>query len=473
VTDPVVAAAGELVGGPPGRYAVAVPAMQLPMRRVARTTAALAAAATALPLGLAALIQSHCLRVGWDTPDQFFHMCFSDLTNSYRDAVLTDGLPAYLGGGPSAPVPAQPPLTGLIMTALASALPDGSELEHQRGYLLVWGALIAVLLASTAALCAMTTWWAPRRAFIVALSPVVALVALVSPDALGVVCVAGALYAWSRSRPGWAGVLLGVGISARTYPLLVLFAVLVLCLRAGQGRVARQVAMPALLLPAVIFGALLALNAEGALAAVQAWASGGAGFGSPWVLPMLAGFSLPTSAVLALAVIGWVAALVVGTLLALGAPQRPPVWEVAAVVVGVALVTGTSFPVQSSLWLVPLLALVGLSWRDLLIWSGAEALHWGAVWLHIAAQSESNRGLPGSWYAVLLLVRLAAVLWVVRQTWVTAMRRRVVDPQEPVEADELTADGATAERVTAERVSAVHEQGPLAMRPDRLVVALR
>lgn len=462
MTDPVLAAAREVVGGPAGRYAVTVPTSELPMRRAARTTAALAAATTAIPLGLAALIQSHCVRVGWDTPDQFFHLCFSDLTNSYRDAVLTDGFPAYLGGGPSAPVPAQPPLTALVMTAVASALPDGSELDHLRGYLLLWGVLIAVLLAVTAALSAVTTWWAPRRAFAVALSPVVALVALVSPDALGVACVAGALYAWSRRRPGWTGVLLGLGISARTYPLLVLFAVLVLCLRAGQRRVARQVATRALLVPAVIFVSLLALNAEGALAAGQAWVSGGAGFGSPWVLPMLAGFSLSTSAVLALAVIGWVAALVVGTLLALGAPQRPPVWEVAAVLVGLTLVTGASFPVQSSLWLVPLLALVGLPWRDLLIWSGAEAVHWGAVWLHIAAQSDSSRGLPGSWYAVLLLARLAAVLWVVRQTWVRAMRRRVVDPEELVEGDE----------VTAEQVIAVHEQGPLALQPDRLVVAL-
>ena len=47
--------------------------------------------------------------------------------------------------------------------------------------------------------------------------------------------------------------------------------------------------------------------------------------------------------------------------------------------------TGKSFTVQSSVWLLPLVAWCALQWRDHLIWAGAEALNFVAVWLTIAA----------------------------------------------------------------------------------------
>ena len=60
---------------------------------------------------------------------------------------------------------------------------------------------------------------------------------------------------------------------------------------------------------------------------------------------------------------------------------------------------------QASLWLVPLVALVGLRWRDHLIWASAEALHFGGVWLYLAGTSTPDRGLPSGWYALTLVVR--------------------------------------------------------------------
>ena len=42
------------------------------------------------------------------------------------------------------------------------------------------------------------------------------------------------MWAWARRRPVLAGVLLGLGIAAKLYPLLILGALLLLCLRAGR-----------------------------------------------------------------------------------------------------------------------------------------------------------------------------------------------------------------------------------------------
>ena len=60
-------------------------------------------------------------------------------------------------------------------------------------------------------------------------------------------------------------------------------------------------------------------------------------------------------------------------MLALSPGRRPTVAEVALVMLAIVLVTGTALPPQASLWLLPLVALVGLRWRDHLIWAGVEA----------------------------------------------------------------------------------------------------
>ena len=168
--------------------------------------------------------------------------------------------------------------------------------------------------------------------------------------------------------------------------------------------------------------------------------------------PQLAGSPLPTVAVTALAAAGWVAALMAGAFFALGAPRRPGVAEVSLVMLVIVLVTAKAFPVQASLWLVPLVALVGLRWREHLWWAGAEALHFGAVWLYLAGVSVPDRGLPSGWYLVALAARLVAVVWLAVAVWRMAWRRPAANPEEltPPESDPLA--------------------GPLTGAPDALLV---
>lgn len=414
--DPVAAAASEVIGGPLGRYAVAV-------AKGWRYYAAVLGAVSAIPMGLAVLERSHCISAGWSTPDQFWHACFSDLPATYKDNGLSAGIGPFLTGGFASPTVAQPPLTGFVMSLLATIVPAGDIGGRMVFYFGLWAALAAILLV-------LTVWWTtasvrsfPIRGAHVALSPVVVLTVVVAPDILGVALLSAALYFWSRERLVVSGVLLGLAISARTYPLLVLVALLLVCLRAGRLGVWARVAGSAL----VTFGAVLAvfgvLNPGAAFLAYRGWASGGAGFGSPWVLPQLAGYPLPATAVTGLAILGIAVAIVLGAVFALGAPRRPGVAEVSLVMVAVVLVTGRSMPVQSSLWLVPLVALVGLRWKDHLLWAGAEALYFIAVWLYIAAISVPDRGLPAGWYAFFLLLRIAGVGWLVHRTWHVAQQR--------------------------------------------------
>jgi Glycosyltransferase family 87 len=80
--------------------------------------------------------------------------------------------------------------------------------------------------------------------------------------------------------------------------------------------------------------------------------------------------------------------------------------------VAAALITAKSLPVQVSLLLLPLIALTGLRWRDHLIWAATELVYFVGVWLYIGGESIPNRGLPASFYVILLVARLAGIAWV-------------------------------------------------------------
>ena len=94
--------------------------------------------------------------------------------------------------------------------------------------------------------------------------------------------------------------------------------------------------------------------------------------------------------------------------------------------VAIVLCTGKSVPVQSSLWLLPLIALVAVRWRDHLIWAGAELTYFVAVWLYAPIGQDPNRALPAHVYALFVLARFAAIAWLARQVWRTAPRAAAV-----------------------------------------------
>jgi hypothetical protein len=77
----------------------------------------------------------------------------------------------------------------------------------------------------------------------------------------------------------------------------------------------------------------------------------------------------------------------------------------------VVLLTAKSLPVQTSLLLLPLIALSGLRWRDHLIWAGTELVYFIGIWLYIAGETTPSRGMPASFYLVLILARLSGIAW--------------------------------------------------------------
>ena len=390
-------------------------------------------------MALSVAARSHCISTGWNGQDQFWHACFSDLPALYRIGRLDAGLPAYLAGTGGTHAD-HPVLTGAVMSALGGLVPAGPVLDQTRWYFGLWAVLATVLVLAIVYLTAAARPLHAADAAHVALSPVLVLAGLVSADIVGVALASAGLWAWGRRRPELAGVLLGLGVMARTYPLLILLALLLLGLRAGRLRAVGRTLLAAVVAAAIAALPFLLGNLTALTRAVRAWWNSQAGLGSPWIIPQLLGHPLPSTGVTLLALVGILLAMLAGAVFALSTWRRPTVPEVALVLVALVLVTGKSFPVQASLWLVPLVALCGIHWRHHLVWAGAEALHFVAVWLYVGGLSTPDRGMPPEWYGAFLTIRVAAVLYLAWQVWRTAaLRPEAPEPVVPLEPEEPAA----------------------------------
>jgi len=468
--DPVAAAASEVIGGPLGRYAAPARHTGLarhPARSPWQPAAAVLIGLSSLSVAFGVLQKAPCFGKGWNTPDQFWHACYSDLPLVYASSGLGHTMPYLPGAQPLD----QPLISGLVMWLVGLAVPDGSALVQQQWYFALWAVLITVVAMTLVAVTAASVPGAPWRAAHVALSPVLVLAGLVSVDLLGVLLASVALWAWGRGKIPLAGFLLGLAISARTYPLVLLVAIGLLAVRSGRVGAWRKLAGTALATWFAVSLPWLVMNADALLSVYRSWWRAGASYGSVWMVPALLGRGLPEGLVSALAISGWVAAVAVGAFFALSLDRRPTVAEISLVMLVIVLVTGKAVPVQAGLWLLPLIALVSLQWRDHLIWAGFEATYFVAVWLYIAGLSKPDRGLPPGGYSVLLGLRLAAMLLVLVQVWRVARSRWPVDPPEAVDPGPFERGPVEREFVDSRLEDEVDPlAGPMAGAPDRVLV---
>jgi uncharacterized membrane protein len=258
----------------------------------------------------------------------------------------------------------------------------------------------------------------PWDAAMIGLSPILLVHAFTNWDLLAVLLAAFGMLAWARSRPVAAGVLLGLAIAAKFYPLLLLGVLFVLCLRAGRLRTwATTVAAAAI--------AWTAVNVPVATLAFDNWSwffvfSGQrpANPESIWNMalhatgyrildgPLAAGESPSVlNAVVAITLLALAAGV---AWLALAAPVRPRVAQLGFLLVAGFLLLNKVWSPQFSLWLLPLAVLARPRWRSLLLWQATEVLVWVVTMLHYLG--TDNRGIEVEWFFLGVLLRDVAVL---------------------------------------------------------------
>jgi len=232
-----------------------------------------------------------------------------------------------------------------------------------------------------------------------------------------------------------SGVLLGLGMAAKLYPILLLGPLLVLCLRAG-----RMAAWTRTLVGALI--AWLVVNVPVILMYPHAWfefvrlnserppewdswyflfanITGSTlwdkapGAGSPTLLNNL---SLVLF-LLSCAAVGW---------LALSAERRPRFAQLAFLVVADFLLTNKVWSPQYSIWLVPLVALALPRWRPVLAWQISEVVVWMLLMFQFAG--VDHKGLSVEPFVGAAVIRGGLLIMLV----VTVIRDIVRPSRDPV-----------------------------------------
>ncbi len=403
--DGVAAAATEVIGGPLGRFA------RVGSRGWVYAGATLSSLGSVL-VALGILQKNHCERVGWAAPGAFWRACYSDLPNGVGGGAPSS--PWSLGG----PGHNQPVLTAILSWGLQNLVPQGAVLHRQQIYFGICAVVITMLIAVTTISTASMLRGSPWQAAHVALSPVLITASLLSLDMLGVALATVGMAMWMRRMPLAAGALLGAAVMARSYPLVIVVAIVLIAFR--ERRMPEAVRMLAAGGGIVLLSLLLAVAMGGdPLEPYRAWASAPASYGSPWLILRILHVELPTTALTLVAILGWVTAVLAGmTRVSMRAPVR--LGPLALTMLVIVLVTGRAFPLQAAVWILPLLAISALRWREHLVWAMVEIVYFVTVWMYAGISANPGKALAPGGYAVFSLIRLVAWGGLALASWESA-----------------------------------------------------
>jgi uncharacterized membrane protein len=418
-------------------------------------------AASLLGSALGFLNKAACRGGDWNIYlKQFQAHCYTDIYPLYYQEGLSAGKVPYTGHPVEYPV-----LIGAAMQAaawLVRPISDaglrGREFFDVTVVLLALFALAGTL--ATAYLAGPSRRW---TALLVALAPGLILASFINWDLIAMGLVAMGMAAWAARRQVLAGVLLGLAVATKFYPLVFFGPLLLLCLRAGRLRAFTVTAASAA-------AAWLAVNLPVALIAPTGWArfyqmndTRSADWGSVWYFFETERWrflgTLGIGSVNAFSLLIFAAGCVLIGLIIFAAPRRPRLPQAFFLVLAVFLLANKVWSPQYVIWLVPLVVLARPRLWSYLLWQAAEVGYFFAIWAYLitvlaippAPPADGGIG-PGLYFAALLARFTTVALLCVLVT------RDILRPQ----ADVVRAGGEDDPA-----------GGVLAGAPDRFVLRLR
>jgi uncharacterized membrane protein len=421
--DPIVAVATERLGGRRGEHAGILGGFWTPVRAVVLL------ATLAYTLGYLSKLPCHAESFGGDA--RYTRLCYSDIPFLFGARGFADGLLPYFQTTGSQRLE-YPVLTGAFMqVATWLTGTTGTPTERMMRFY-DWNVLLIFICVLVTVVCtARTVRRRPWDAAFVALAPALALNAVINWDMLAVALTAGSMLAWSRRRLTWAGVLLGLAVAAKFYPVLLLGPLLVLCLRAGRMRAFVTTAAWALIAWLVVNLPVYLFARDGWLEFYRFSTTRGVDWGSLWYVLQALGHPAPDGMLNLLAMSLFAGLCVAIAVLALRAEWRPRYAQLAFLVVAAFCITNKVYSPQYVLWLIPLAALARPRWRDFLIWQVGEVIYFASIWYFLQQYGSNDKGLPLGWYLVAILIHVAATSY-----FAAMIVRDIVRPEhDPIRSD--------------------------------------
>jgi uncharacterized membrane protein len=399
--------------GAHGQYAGSLAARRRLAMAAGSTTALIIAS---LAASAVAFFSKEACRAGaWNTGiEQYQAHCYTDIYPLYFNEGLSAGKVPYLGHPVEYPV-----LIGAAMQAVAwvvrpisSPLIRGREFFDMTTAVLALFALAAVL--ATAYLAGQSRRW---TALLVVLSPAVILAAFINWDLIAMSLATLGMAAWAGRRHALAGVLLGLAVATKFYPVFLFGPLFLLCLRAGRLRAFAAAAAAAAL-------AWLAVNLPVAVAAPGGWSefyrfnnSRGADWGSIWYYfeaehwPGVGSMTIGALNHVSLLLFA-VACAAIGVL-ALAAPRRPRLPQLFFLTIAAFLLANKVWSPQYVIWLAPLVVLARPRLAAYALWQAAEIGYFLAIWAYlitIVTGAAGAGGIGQGLYFAAVLARFLTVL---------------------------------------------------------------
>ncbi|MFI7438957.1 glycosyltransferase family 87 protein [Nonomuraea indica] len=361
-----------------------------------------------LPLGLLAALGASlayvfrlpCRTGGWnDQTTVYTNFCYTDIYPLYFDRQLAVENP-YFAQVPFDKHVEYPVVLGEVMQAfawVARLLKPGPRplVETAQATLFYDVTVVFLGLCLVAGVLLMAAVAGPTRrwdALWYALAPSVILAAYINWDLVAGALSMGVLLAWARKRQVLAGVLLGLAIATKFYPLMFVGALFLLTLRTARWR-------PFLVTMGAAAAAWLVVNVPFMVFAWDGWRrfyvfsqERGVDWGSPWLFfqnkgwPVLGEMDVSTLGMASLIVL--CAGIAVLTLVA---PRRPRLAQICFLALAAFMMTNKVWSPQFVLWLVPLAVLARPNWKPLALWQVAEVWYFFAIWLYLVGQSPLDR----------------------------------------------------------------------------------
>ena len=416
-------------------------------------------AMTVVAILFSILSMQYCRINGWGAPGVYLGGCYSDITALYSSRGFDQDPWAPFSGAAEFEYPV---LTGLIAAIMAQLthwadgaadlglIPSSLVYWEGRPQLLFWDITFLATAALWVALVLIVMRSAGRRpwdAAIVALSPALIFGAGINWDLWAVVALALAMFFVARRRPILAGVMIGVGISFKLYPLFLLGALLVLALRRRHGKAMREF----LTTTASTAGTWLLINVPVMVLDWDAWslfftfsADRGAGYSSFWHIWNLVAEArgdqgLSAESISLLSFLLFAAACLGVLILGLKAPATPRPAQLMLLITAAFLLVGKVYSPQFMVWLIPLIALAIPRWRDVLIWQAFQILHFWAVWMYLAGvvgDQSPQHSFDDALYVLAVLGHMGSTIYIMTRVVLDICRpeRDATDSPQPIPA---------------------------------------
>lgn len=343
---------------------------------------------------IAAILKTPCRTGGWGAPEVYFAGCYADWTGLWTSRGFADDPWAPFRFDSGFEYPILIAVIASVLAWLAHAVAAGAEsIGFDVGsnvvfYDLNFLAVVALwmLVTMVVAKLAGIRYW---DAAMVAVAPGIIFAGFINWDMWAVAFMVTAMWAFAKHRYALAGVLVGLGAAVKLFPLFLLGAIIVLAIRTGRY-------YPLLITAAGAALAWLAVNLPLMLFNPDAWAvfyeyssTREPGWSSIWhACTTATGAEISGDELAGWAFWSFVVACAAIAIVGLTSRHRPRLAQLLFLIVAAFILVNKVYSPQFVLWLIPLIVLALPNWRDFLIFSAAELLHFWAIWGYLSGQTS-------------------------------------------------------------------------------------